>query len=77
MAFSPDEIEKIRQMLANAPQYPDLAKLIADGQISKKAGGYEPITQAGFDALRPFARSVTVNQETHKSIIKLYPNRRK
>ena len=73
MTFTPEQVNEIREMLANPPKYPDIPQLIADGHLIRRTNGYEPLTLAGADALMPFIKSVLNSNKTGKPIFKIYP----
>lgn len=52
MTINEELRREIKNLIENAPAYPDLDALIASGDVAKVRGGYNVLTQAGMEAIK-------------------------
>lgn len=76
MVISDGQRHQLLQRLEEAENAPDLESLIASGQIMKRNGGYELLTEEAREALQHRIKSITVNPKTGKALFTFYPPRK-
>lgn len=64
MPLTEKEVAVLKRIIKERiDNYPDLQAMIASGQLTYKAGWYEPNNKEAFDAIAPYATSFRVGKD--------------
>lgn len=64
MPLTAKEIADLKRLIKErVDNYPDLEAMVANGQLTYKAGWYEPKNKEAFDAIAPYATSFRVGKD--------------
>lgn len=65
------------EALAKMSNYPDIEALIASGDLRKVRGGYNALTEAGFEAIKDHIASIMTPNDRSKPALFTLHRRRK
>jgi len=77
MKITDEMRSQYHEALARVSVYPDLEALLASGDLRKVRGGYDAVTEAGFEAIKHHVASIKMSDDPTKPTVFTLHRRRK